>query len=278
MLKLKLHSLQLQRHLLAYFSWQTLLTLVNTAGTHCVRTQVYCIRACHHGIYYSYLYIKFIMCCIWVSIVIVRYLELESSGRRNEIRFIYTSLDAWNNPKQHTESFSYTLADSKWHKVSLTVSGPEIQLLVDCHLIYRRVAEHMPDRNFSASEMHLFVGQRDNQYQLKVSNVYRRKIRNGKWYTFVWNCRFMCLSWRLICMFWFIFTQGYIQDAYIVSGPNGYLKQCPNMATQCPTCGQFSLLEKTIDDLIKNLDELKQRVSTSSNNIFSFIYAYWQKK
>lgn len=59
------------------------------------------------------------------------------------------------------------------------------------------------------------------------------------------------------------FYQGYIQDAYIVSGPNGYLKQCPTLATQCPTCGQFSLLEKTIDDLIKNLDELKQRVSTN---------------
>lgn len=101
--------------------------------------------------------------------MIVRYLELESSGRRNEIRFIYTAMDARNNPIQHTESFSYTLADSKWHKVSLTVSGSEIQLLVDCHLIYRRMADHIPDRNFSASEMHLFVGQRDNQYQFKVS-------------------------------------------------------------------------------------------------------------
>lgn len=104
--------------------------------------------------------------------MIVRYLELESSGRRNEIRFIYTAMDARNNPVQHTESFSYTLADSKWHKVSLTVSGSEIQLLVDCHLIYRRMADHIPDRNFSASEMHLFVGQRDNQYQLKVSIKY----------------------------------------------------------------------------------------------------------
>lgn len=101
--------------------------------------------------------------------MIVRYLELESSGRRNEIRFIYTAMDARNNPTTHTESFSYTLADSKWHKVSLTVSGPEIQLLVDCQLIDRRMADHIPDRNFSASEMHLFVGQRDNQYQLKVS-------------------------------------------------------------------------------------------------------------
>lgn len=104
--------------------------------------------------------------------MIVRYLELESSGRRNEIRFIYTAMDARNNPIQHTESFSYTLADSKWHKVSLTVSGSEIQLLVDCHLIYRRMADHIPDRNFSASEMHLFVGQRDNQYQFKVSNYH----------------------------------------------------------------------------------------------------------
>lgn len=103
--------------------------------------------------------------------MIVRYLELESSGRRNEIRFIYTAMDARNNPTTHTESFSYTLADSKWHKVSLTVSGPEIQLLVDCQLIDRRMADHIPDRNFSASEMHLFVGQRDNQYQLKVSKV-----------------------------------------------------------------------------------------------------------
>ncbi|XP_055313801.1 protein kinase C-binding protein NELL1-like isoform X2 [Sitodiplosis mosellana] len=158
-----------------------------------------------------------------------RYLELESSGRRNEIRFIYTAMDARNNPIQHTESFSYTLADSKWHKVSLTVSGSEIQLLVDCHLIYRRMADHIPDRNFSASEMHLFVGQRDKQYQFK----------------------------------------GYIQDSYIVSGPNGYLKQCPNMATQCPTCGQFSLLEKTIDDLIKNLDELKQRLVAQEDRIVS---------
>ncbi|XP_031629925.1 protein kinase C-binding protein NELL1-like isoform X2 [Contarinia nasturtii] len=160
-----------------------------------------------------------------------RYLELESSGRRNEIRFIYTVMGAENTGYQKTESFSYTLADYKWHKVSLTVSGSEIQLLVDCHLIYRRMADHIPDRNFSASEMHLFVGQRDadKDYQLK----------------------------------------GYIQDAYIVSGPNGYLKQCPNMATQCPTCGQFSLLEKTIDDLIKNLDELKQRLVAQEDRIVS---------
>lgn len=105
--------------------------------------------------------------------MIVRYLELESSGRRHEIRFIYTVMGTQNNRMTKTESFSYDLADNKWHKVSLTVSGSEIQLLVDCHLIYRRMAEHIPDRNFSASEMHLYVGQRDNEFQnqLKVSII-----------------------------------------------------------------------------------------------------------
>lgn len=62
--------------------------------------------------------------------------------------------------------------------------------------------------------------------------------------------------------FIFIYLQGYIQDAYIVSGPNGYLKQCPNIETQCPTCGQYSNLLKTLDDLLKKVDDLTQRVST----------------
>lgn len=58
-----------------------------------------------------------------------------------------------------------------------------------------------------------------------------------------------------------VYFQGYIQDAYIVSGPNGYLKQCPNIETQCPTCGQYSNLLKTLDDLLKKVDDLTQRVS-----------------
>lgn len=60
-------------------------------------------------------------------------------------------------------------------------------------------------------------------------------------------------------------SQGYIQDAYIVSGPNGYLKQCPNIETQCPTCGQYSNLLKTLDDLLKKVDDLSQRVSNESS-------------
>lgn len=99
--------------------------------------------------------------------MIVRYLELESSGRRNEIRFIYKPMDS---TEVYTETFPYELADYQWHKVSLSVSGAEIQLFVDCNVIYRRMADRLPDRNLSASEMHLFIGQRESQHQLKVSS------------------------------------------------------------------------------------------------------------
>lgn len=74
----------------------------------------------------------------------------------------------------HEEEFSYRLADYTWHKVALSVSGTEIQLLIDCHPLYRRVIHNMPDRNFSASSMKLFVGQRnlESQYLFKVSVVF----------------------------------------------------------------------------------------------------------
>ena len=117
---------------------------------------------------------------MWVSIIIVRYLELQSSGRKDEIRFHYTWISADGTVTVHTESFPYRLADYAWHKISLSVSGREIQVLIDCHPLYRRMTEHLPDRNFSASSnnMHLFVGQRnlDGQFALKVSCLALRSV------------------------------------------------------------------------------------------------------
>lgn len=99
-----------------------------------------------------------------------RYLELQSSGRRNEIRFHYSYLGPKNELMVHTESFPYRLADNKWHKLALSISGTEIQLIVDCHPLYRRVTHYVPDRNFSASNMQLLVGQRNsnNHFLFKV--------------------------------------------------------------------------------------------------------------
>ena len=104
---------------------------------------------------------------------IVRYLELESSGKRDEIRFHYSYQSPNGQLLFQTETFSYHLADGNWHKVALSVSGPEIQLLIDCHPLYKRVNHFLPDRNFSASNMQLFVGQRNiyNHSTFKVYNT-----------------------------------------------------------------------------------------------------------
>jgi protein kinase C-binding protein NELL len=118
-----------------------------------------------------------------------RYLELQSSGRRNEIRFHFSYLGPKNELMVNTEVFPYRLADNKWHKLALSISGTEIQLIVDCHPLYRRVTHHVPDRNFSASNMQLFVGQRNsNSHSLfKVKEILKGKIKLLKFLHFLMN-------------------------------------------------------------------------------------------
>uniref|UniRef100_A0A8D0CGK7 Neural EGFL like 2 n=1 Tax=Salvator merianae TaxID=96440 RepID=A0A8D0CGK7_SALMN len=66
-----------------------------------------------------------------------RYLELESSGHRNEIRLHYRT----GSHRSHTEVFPYILADDKWHRLSLAISASHLILHVDCNKIYERVVE-----------------------------------------------------------------------------------------------------------------------------------------
>ncbi|RZF46907.1 hypothetical protein LSTR_LSTR008035 [Laodelphax striatellus] len=104
-----------------------------------------------------------------------RYLELQSSGRKDEIRLHYTSQP---DSMVHVETFPFRLADNAWHKVAVSVSG----------------------------------------------------------------------------------AQGALQDVRLITGPHGYLNQCPHLDTSCPTCGQFSLLQNTVDQLTRHLQELKQKL------------------
>uniref|UniRef100_A0A8C8LYS2 Protein kinase C-binding protein NELL2 n=1 Tax=Oncorhynchus tshawytscha TaxID=74940 RepID=A0A8C8LYS2_ONCTS len=66
-----------------------------------------------------------------------RFLELESSGQRSEVRLHYRT----KGQQAHTEVFPYSLADGQWHKVSVAVSASHIILHVDCNRIYERVVE-----------------------------------------------------------------------------------------------------------------------------------------
>ena len=95
--------------------------------------------------------------------VCFRYLELESSGRRDEVRFHYT-----HDQQARVETFPYRLADGRWHRVAFTLSGSRVTLSVNCSQIYSRVIRESVDKTFSADkqQLKLFIGQRNDQHAL----------------------------------------------------------------------------------------------------------------
>ncbi|XP_045478881.1 protein kinase C-binding protein NELL2-like isoform X3 [Harmonia axyridis] len=153
-----------------------------------------------------------------------RYLELESSGRRNEIRFHYLSKE---DNKVHVETFHYKLADNLWHRMTVTVSGSVVELFVDCNRLYKRLLRPgKPDRNFTEAKQ-LWLGQRSHLYHYK----------------------------------------GAMQDVQFIAGPHGYLLVCPHLDSTCPTCGQFTLLESTVQELTQHLQDLTERLSAAEGRI-----------
>lgn len=54
--------------------------------------------------------------------------------------------------------------------------------------------------------------------------------------------------------------QGVLQDVRLISGPHGYLNQCPQLDAGCPTCGQFTTLLDTVELLNSRLHLLTDKV------------------
>ncbi|CAH1159443.1 unnamed protein product [Phaedon cochleariae] len=154
-----------------------------------------------------------------------RYLELQSSGRKNEIRLHYTvKADA----KVHVETFKHCLADDRWHDVAVSVSGPQVELFVDCRSLFKRgLAAGAPDRNFSEPTQ-LWIGQ-----------------RNSRSYHF----------------------KGLMHEVRLIGRPFGYLESCPDLDTHCPTCGQFFLLQNTVHELTRHLKDLSERLVAAESRI-----------
>ncbi|PSN32075.1 Protein kinase C-binding protein NELL1 [Blattella germanica] len=153
-----------------------------------------------------------------------RYLELQSSGRKDEIRFHYK---VQHESTAKMETFPFRLADNEWHKVAVSVSGAQVELLVDCHPLYRRIIRPL-DRNFTVPQLGLWVGQRSRGHS---------------------------------------YFKGALQEVHLISGPHGYLAQCPHLSSSCPTCGQFSLLQNTVEQLTKHLHELSERLVAAEGRI-----------
>ena len=54
---------------------------------------------------------------------------MESCGQQSELRVHY-----WSRERgPHSEVFPYSLADGRWHKLSLAVGGARVALHVDCN-------------------------------------------------------------------------------------------------------------------------------------------------
>uniref|UniRef100_A0A8C1JKD0 Neural EGFL like 2b n=1 Tax=Cyprinus carpio TaxID=7962 RepID=A0A8C1JKD0_CYPCA len=87
-----------------------------------------------------------------------RFLEVESSGLRNEIRLFFQTSDQ----RQQREVFPYSLADGHWHKVSLAFSATQVSIHIDCNRIYERIVE-MPSMDFPRGT-NIWLGQRNDAH------------------------------------------------------------------------------------------------------------------
>ncbi|RXN19755.1 kinase C-binding NELL2-like protein [Labeo rohita] len=98
---------------------------------------------------------------LWCPLRIVevtRFLEVESSGLRNEIRLFFQTSDQ----RQQREVFPYSLADGHWHKVSLAFSATQVVLHIDCNRIYERIVE-TPSMDFPRGT-NIWLGQRNDAH------------------------------------------------------------------------------------------------------------------
>ncbi|XP_076445181.1 protein kinase C-binding protein NELL1-like isoform X2 [Babylonia areolata] len=154
-----------------------------------------------------------------------RYFEVESSGRRDEVRFHYT-----HDQQARVETFPYHLADGRWHRLALTLSGSQVTLSINCSVIYSRVMRDSVDRTFPADHqpLSLFVGQRNGQHAL---------------------------------------FRGALQDVKIVTQSHGYLLQCPQQDAECPTCAQYEALEKQVQQIHKLYQNISEKLLKAEEKI-----------
>ncbi|XP_065334264.1 protein kinase C-binding protein NELL1-like isoform X3 [Cloeon dipterum] len=162
------------------------------------------------------------------------YLELQSSGYKNEVRLHYT-----HGGRTFVESFQVHLADGVWHRLALWVSGAQVELLVDCKHHFKRVLHASPDRNFTNVSSQQSDSEFGDQLALWLGQRY------------VKHSLFM----------------GILQDVRVVAGPHGYLSQCPKVDSVCPTCGQFQLLQATVEDLTARVNQLVQKLEATEARI-----------
>ena len=101
------------------------------------------------------------------NLILFRFLELESSGRRDELRLHYT-----HDQQIRVETFPFRLADNRWHRLALTLSGNHVTLYVNCSKIYERVIQTLDKQYLAGNYLNLYIGQRNSQSaHFRVSQI-----------------------------------------------------------------------------------------------------------
>ncbi|RXN01372.1 hypothetical protein EOD39_6988 [Acipenser ruthenus] len=184
------------------------------------------------------------------------FLELESSGHRNEIRLHYRT----KSQQAHTEVFPYILADNQWHKVSIAVSASHVILHVDCNRIYERVVE-TPSMNMPGDTT-VWLGQRNNahgSFKGIMQDVQLLVMPQG----FISQCPdlnrtcptcndFHGLVQKIMELQDILAktsAKGIMQDVQLLVMPQGFISQCPDLNRTCPTCNDFHGLVQKIMEL-----------------------------
>lgn len=107
-----------------------------------------------------------------------RFFEIESSGQEDELRIHYS-----HDRHHYISTFRYRLADDKWHKLAVTLSGNHVTLYVDCLKLYEKIIQTVDRVPPPSSNIQLFVGQRNRQHALfrvSIGVVYNMKMYHVK--------------------------------------------------------------------------------------------------
>lgn len=170
-----------------------------------------------------------------------RILEIQSSGRRGELRMLYPAFSSVKPSSSQwglfvnqmaVETIPLQLADNQWHRLAISVSGNQLQVFLDCQLVHQSVIFPLDFRLLAGQNLTLYVGQQDSNN--------------------------------------FLF-KGYIQNLNLISGQNGHTLQCPRAQVACPSCGQFQSLQATVQTLqeifSQQILDLNTKLSQAENRL-----------
>lgn len=96
-----------------------------------------------------------------ILILNCRFFEIESKGLEDELRIHYS-----HDQHHYISTFRYRLADDKWHKLAVTLSGNHVTLYVDCLKLYEKIIQTVDRVPPQSSNIQLFVGQQNRQHAL----------------------------------------------------------------------------------------------------------------